>query len=220
MNPKYKILNAYHLKIIAFSTMFIDHFGAVFLPDFSPFRIIGRISFVLFSFLLVEGFIHTSNIRKYLAKMGIWALISEVPYDLAINGSFFDLKSQNIFFTLFFGLLTLCILRTQIDLFIKIILVLCISTIATFCAFDYYFLGIIQIVLLYIFRKSDLWRTISVSILNLVGLLKISVQAYGFLGTIPILFYNGQQGKKTGTLLYSFYAIHLLIFGVIKYYLF
>ena len=71
-------------------------------------RMVGRIGFPIFCFLLVEGFQRSKNLKMYLARLGIFALISEVPFDLAITGSAFELGYQNVFFTLFLGLFTLC----------------------------------------------------------------------------------------------------------------
>lgn len=219
MNIKYKFLNSFQLKLIALATMFIDHLAVIFFEDITFLRIVGRISFVIFSFLLVEGFIHTRNLKKYMAKMGIWAILSEVPYDLAINGSLWDWKSQNIFFTLFCGLLALWIIKSQIDNILKILNIIMIALIATALHFDYYYLGVVQIVLFYVFRKSEIIRTASITVLNCIGFGKLSVQSFSFLGLLTLLFYNGERGRKTGDIFYSFYAIHLLIFAFIKHYL-
>lgn len=83
-----------------------DNLGLYYAYD--VMRMVGRIGFPIFCFLLVEGFCHTANVKMYLARLGIFALITEVPFDLAITGSFFDLRHQNVFFTLFLGLFTLC----------------------------------------------------------------------------------------------------------------
>ena len=135
------------LKIIAMVIMVIDHIGAVilepmltqcglkqamvsqelqqqFLAQYGMLymldmvlRFIGRIAFPIFSFLLVEGFTHTRSRLKYGRNLFIFALVSEIPFDLATKGSFEDVKliggviypySQNVFFTLFIGLLCMC----------------------------------------------------------------------------------------------------------------
>ena len=69
MLSQLQILNSYHLKIIALVTMIIDHIGAIFYPDLVFLRIIGRIAFVLYAFMLVEGVYHTNNIHKYIKKI-------------------------------------------------------------------------------------------------------------------------------------------------------
>lgn len=115
------------LKNIAYVTMFIDHFFAVVFMEmirrqsaagyetdllreiYSAGRAVGRISFVLFAYLAVEGFLHTRSRQAYLRRLGIFALVSEVPFDLAFSGQNIDRQSQNIFFTLFLGVLVLTV---------------------------------------------------------------------------------------------------------------
>ena len=108
-------MTVFSLKIIAIICMLLDHIGAVF-PAFTPplFRWIGRISFPIFAFLITEGCSHTKNMTKYMINMGIFALISEIPFDLAFNQSFYILRdypleinffrSTNIFYTLFISI--------------------------------------------------------------------------------------------------------------------
>lgn len=115
------------LKNIAYATMLIDHFFAVIYVDmirrqsaagentgqmqgvYSAGRAVGRIAFVLFAYLAVEGFRHTRSRRAYLFRLGLFALVSEVPFDLAFSERMIDHGSQNVYFTLFLGVLALVI---------------------------------------------------------------------------------------------------------------
>ncbi|MCR5767845.1 MAG: conjugal transfer protein TraX [Lachnospiraceae bacterium] len=124
-NTSGRWISASVLKTIAIVTMFIDHFGysvvnrweqSVF-QDIGPqgpitaaFRMIGRIAFILFAFLLVEGFANTSNRRKYVLRLLAGAVISEVPFDLISGSGFFNIWDQNIFFTLTIGFCTIWVL--------------------------------------------------------------------------------------------------------------
>ena len=115
------------LKLIAIITMFIDHLGATVLraimrlpavtsdPALSSLwadiynasRDIGRIAFPIFCFLIVEGFCHTRNVWKYAGRLFLFALISEIPFDIALKGSWYYSGKQNVYFTLLIGLLVI-----------------------------------------------------------------------------------------------------------------
>lgn len=115
------------IKNTAYITMFIDHFAAIILVEairkrsvagyetdelweiYSVGRAIGRIAFVLFAYLCVEGFTHTRSRRNYLLRLGGFAFVSEAPFDLAFSGRVVDHESQNIFFTLFLGVLVMTV---------------------------------------------------------------------------------------------------------------
>ncbi|WP_312694011.1 TraX family protein, partial [Caproiciproducens sp.] len=94
-------MSSSQLKVLAVVTMLTDHIGAILFPSVLLFRIIGRLSFPLFCFLISEGLLYTANLKGYLERLFFFALISEVPYDLAFHGTVYYPQSQNVFFTLF-----------------------------------------------------------------------------------------------------------------------
>lgn len=70
-------------------------------------RLIGRIAFPIYCFLIAKGFFYTRDVKKYALRLGIFALISEIPFDLAFNEGWLDLSSNNVYFTLLIGLLVI-----------------------------------------------------------------------------------------------------------------
>lgn len=112
------------VKIIAVAAMLIDHTAAVVLfrmlrtewndglySLYSIMRDIGRLGFPIFCFLLVEGFQRSKNLKKYALRLGIFAFVSEIPFNLAITGHWFHSGYQNVYFTLLLGLTALCAFR-------------------------------------------------------------------------------------------------------------
>ena len=265
-------MNSYQLKIIAITAMFIDHFGAIFITSrgnhdlYLLTRIIGRLAFPIFVFLIIEGFYHTSNVKKYLLRLGLFALLSEIPFDLAFykyhNGVRFlaDLQKameepshykiimnrlmsfQNVFFTLFLGLLLLVLMsmvekhfnKNMLDYAIANALDAGLTIIVCICSFvlrtDYSISGILMIVAFFLFRGNK--TMLSLSILFIMG--AIYCDWIGFLQTnqigkilsifavtamLPIAFYNGEKGKNMKYLFYIFYPAHLFLFFLIEWFL-
>jgi len=102
-------MTAFQLKVIALVCMIIDHMGAVF-PDIFGlgFRVVGRVAFPVYVFLVAEGFKHTKDSLRFLIRLGIFAVLSEPFFDMAIRGAEFPwgvdfLNNTNIFYTLFLG---------------------------------------------------------------------------------------------------------------------
>lgn len=169
--------------------------------------------------MIVEGTRHTKNFHKYLGRLLFWAIISEIPFDFALTGNFISWERQNVFFTLFFSALGIYFLERYKEDYFKILIPSVCMILALITRSDYHILGVAVIFAFY-FSKNIGQKIISISALNLVyGYFFSALQIFGILGLAPIYLYNGQQGKKTGNLYYSFYAVHLFILGLFKYYL-
>jgi len=214
---KYKILSSFHLKLIAMTTMLIDHIGAVLLRDQMILRYIGRISFPIYCFLLVEGYVYSKNIKAYLFRLGIFAVISEIPFDLAFYHQIFNWQHQNVFLTLFIGLLSLYIFdffKKKDNFIFKLIGLASVGICAVAAEYlrtDYGLFGVISIFIFYLLRHEALLRAIAITFLN--GMMS-TIQLYAAGCFIPITLYNGKKGYNGNILklaFYIFYPLHLLI---------
>ena len=216
------------LKTIALLSMTIDHFGAVIIesfmmnPEFDmefwrtlywPFRYIGRVAFPIFCFLLVEGFGHTKNQKKYLFRMFLFALLSEIPFNLAFEGKIIAPGYQNIFWELALGIVLMMVIQkieksrrnTFFNFSLIFLAVLLGAVIAEVLSFDYGEHGIISIAVLYYFRKYK-------GVQLLAGALSFLWYWKAMFGFLPIALYNGKRGRNIKYAFYIFYPSHLLIF--------
>lgn len=264
MENKYKnkgTLTGAVLKNIACFTMFTDHVFAILVYNYLALhpvdgawdpqlakvyhmgRHVGRVSFVLFAFLLVEGVIHTKSRARYLLRLLLFALLSEIPFDLAFSGKTVDWSSQNVYWTLFLGALTLMLWeylgRYHGFLFrigqaavpvIGCITALCFNT-------DYRIMGILLIFVLYRTREASLpVRFFSAGFVILFGtwasnciryagsyttiyLFRFSLRAiYGLFAFALIPFYGGERGRQLPKpFYYGFYPVHLLVlYGIAR----
>lgn len=212
------------LKMTAMITMVIDHIGAAIIEKGFPYawkidmvlRIIGRLSFPIFCFLLAEGFVHTRDRKKYASRLLGFALISEVPFDLAFYDSVFYIGHQNVFFTLFIGILVLTGLqRFRNSLLKQVAVILAGSAAALVLRCDYDAAGVILISLMYLLRYDKTLMLVSGAVMSAaqsVGCFGAAALAY-----IPISAYNGERGQmKLKYTFYWFYSIHLLLFYGIR----
>lgn len=236
------------LKIIAMITMFVDHIGAgileylVWSDALSPeirdilldidqvLRLIGRIAFPLFCFLLVQGFLHTRSRWKYAGNLLIFAFLSEFPFDFMLSSTL-DFSSLNVLFTLFIGLLTLWgIEKVKSNIFLTIPITLAGMTAAAFLHTDYSWMGILLIVSLYLFRKKSLLQCgislilfFAATVIRNIGLYESLSQAilsqlsskYTLVFSFWMIYRcNGKRYIKKGKyFFYLFYPAHLLFLG-------
>lgn len=217
----YRKLDGRMLKIIAVISMFIDHVGAVLFPNIILFRMIGRLAFPIYCFLLVEGARYTHHMLQYMMRMGVFALISELPFDWAFYHRFVYTAHQNVFFTLFIGLVMIWFLEHPMndmeipDIVNKLIIVALAGTAAELLSTDYGFSGIAIILIFYILRERALLKYMIVALICIgMGWL----EAFAILALIPIALYNGQRGSQTKIMQYGFYAFypaHLLLLAMI-----
>ena len=214
-------LNGLLLKSVALITMIIDHYGAIFQPTEMTFRMIGRLAFPIYCFLLVEGFIHTRNIKRYALRLLVFALISEIPFDYAFYRGL-NWGHQNIFFTLLIGLIAMYFIeRKDVQESATPLIAVGAAAAATFLATDYSFIGIIYILVFYYTRNLPTIRRMSLAagIIFLTNLVSTGwIQQYSLLSLPILLTYNNKPGPKIKPLQYSFYLAypaHLALFAAI-----
>ena len=250
MNKKNFSFTSAVLKNIAYLSMLIDHFSVVVFLSYIQWRsaqglsvetereyysigrAVGRIAFVLFAFMAAEGFRYTHSKKKYLLRLGVFALLSEIPFDLAIYGKLYEPNGQNVYFTLFLGVLAL--------LFIKNLtghpLLQCISTIlccvtAAILSTDYMLMGVLLIVTFYLCRKSFMLQCLAGSAVIYFGIVMVYIirywgegvplavffksgmsELYGLAAFVLIYFYDGRKGRQLPKICYYlFYPVHLLV---------
>ena len=166
------------LKMIAMITMLIDHTAVVLIAPFRSLtplyvgmRVIGRLAFPIYCFLIVEGFYHTRSVLKYAFRLFLFALISEIPFDLAFYGTIFYGGHQNVFFTLFLGVVMMYLIQTARTKFSKEQVVLqtlvllasygVVIAAAFYLQADYRVNGLVLILLMFIFhgkKASEIGR--------------------------------------------------------------
>lgn len=221
---KYRSLPQEGLKLIACMAMLLDHIGASLLPGI-PLRLIGRISFPIYCFLLCQGIRHTRSSSKYLFRLGISALLSELPFDLLFYGTL-TLRSQNVMLTLFLGIAMLLTMRKLSKPLGKLLLIGSFCLLADLLNTDYGSKGILLIAL---FGLTDSLRVhltglVLISLLSSFGriyLLGVPVpaQLFGVFALIPIRLYNGRKLSSSRLVqwsFYLFYPVHMLLLLAIK----
>lgn len=216
------------LKTIAMVFMLIDHVAYVMIERGVGFggdwymidrimRGMGRVAFPIFCFTIVEGFQRTSNTKKYLIRLLIFALISEIPFDLAFRGMIFDLSYQNVFWTLAFGLAALMIYNNAfLQSWQKALGMLACFCIPYLIHTDYSIYGVLTIFVMYHFRKEPVVSCLAGYI---VLLIQSTAEMWAIFGFLLILLYNGQRGRGNKMLYYVFYPGHLLLLVLLKPYI-
>lgn len=244
-----RFLTGNMLKGIAAAAMVIDHLAAVVLkgyvnaalPHISSqqlirwnmvyewMRHIGRTAFPLFAFLLVEGFFHTGDRKKYGTRLFLFALLSELPYDLAVYGSICSWEKQNVLFSLFLGLVLLqCMERTGRDdggqgrregkgslpawgrLLLQLLALLAACGLAYICRLDYSYKGMLLIAVFYFLHQYQAAAAVG-------GFCVFSWSPWSFPAFLLLPFYNGRRGQRGYRWFYLFYPLHLLLlYGILQ----
>jgi len=201
-----KGLTSYHLKILAAVTMLIDHIGVVFYPEVSLLRLVGRMSFPLFVWLLVQGEAHTKNVWRYGMRLGVLALISQPVYKAA-----FDVSQLNILVLLLIGLVCLRALRQPLSWAVPIVIASALAVEILPLGYGVYGLGLILL--------TRWFRPNRTGWMGWIGY-HLFWAILGYANQLPVIFvpflftaFNGRRGP-TARWFYGFYPGHLLLLAL------
>lgn len=226
------------MKMIAFFLMLCDHIGFMLIENGMLYgqnamywnmalkttegqkwymiarilRILGRLSFPIFAFFVAEGFQHTGSVYRYARRMLFFAVISEVPFDLACYGTFVYPEYQNVLFTYFLAILAMALMqKARRKLWLQIPVAAIFSFAAYFLHSDYGALGVALICLLYLLRNEAKPRLLLGAVISACESAKFfGVSALSFL---LLSLYRGNRGKaRLKYFFYLMYPAHLLLF--------
>ena len=228
-------ITAMQLRLLAMILMLLDHLWATVVPGNNWMTYVGRMAMPIFAFQIAEGYCHTSNVKKYRNRLLLFALLSEIPFDLVMGGGVFFPYHQNVMFTLLLGLWACAALdkakrKRTVEGWLKgglTALAACLIGLVTLV--DYGFMGIAMVILFFLLRDFPLAKVaqlIAMVLLNIVFFegqslilplggreIFFPVQGFAVLALIPIWLYNGEKGrggKAAQYAAYAFYPLHLL----------
>ena len=235
-------LTSFHLHIMAMAFMLCDHIWATVVSGNDWMTNIGRIAFPIFAFMIAEGFFYTKDVKKYAKKMFVFALISEVPFNLVVGSRIFYPIHQNVLWTFLIGIGLMWInenakgekLPKRFLVAVITVIMGYILGIISFC--DYYSAGVLTVLVFYFFRGRKWWNFvlqalclwyINTEILsgfyyewNIFGMeIEVLRQSFAMFALVPIWLYKGKQGfynKGIKALYYWFYPAHLFVLWMIR----
>jgi hypothetical protein len=230
------------LHLLAMAFMLCDHLWGTVVPGNDWLTCIGRIAFPIFAFLIVEGYFHTKNLKKYIGRMLLFAVLSEIPFNLAMGSRLIYPIHQNVLWSFLISLGLICWNEKVKE---KRLWLRCLTACATLLIgaavglvtmVDYYHAGILTVLIFYFFRGKKWWCYVGQLLclwyinVEMLGGFGYEVQLFGqtrflmrqgfaLLALIPIWLYRGKRGYYSKWLQYAyygFYPAHLLVLGIIK----
>ncbi len=227
------------LKFIACIFMLIDHLaygllhnylvahGMDIAPDtykdlntfYDICKGVGRLAFPIFTFFLVEGFMRTRSVKKYALRLLLFALLSELPFDLGLFGKTVRFEHQNIMLTFFIALLMLSVIRflcantlglSKVVFYLaNICTVIAFADIAVILKTDYSWKCMVLAAVLYYTRSTGAFRL-------LCGAIATCWEKYAPISFLLLFFYDPEKPPKYKYAFYVFYPLHLIIIWMIS----
>jgi len=236
-----RFLNKNMLQLLAVFFMLLDHLWAWLVSGNNWMTYAGRLAFPIFAFLIAEGYAHTSDRKKYAKRLLLFALISEIPFNLFYAGGPIFPFHQNTIFTLLLGLLAIDHMERFKNTPVRkqrlkqagwLFLIFLFSVLGFP---DYGYQGVLMVVVFHLTRGvrfEKLWQLAAMVLINIrlfegmvipveIGTMHFEFPTQGFavLALIPIWMYNGKAGKKSKFLQYGFYVfypLHMLILYALR----
>ena len=232
------------LHIMAMIFMLCDHLWGTIVPGNDWLTCIGRISFPIFAFMIVEGYFHTSNLKKYAGRLFVFALISEIPFNLALGSRIFYPIHQNVLwsFLISLGLIHWNEKAKKSGKLWKRLVVGTASVILGYLGgiltmVDFYHAGVLTVLAFYFFRGRKWYNYLGQFVtlwyinmemlggysymIEIMGKTYFLVrQSFAMLALVPIWLYSGRRGyhsKAFQYFCYWFYPVHLLVLGLLKF---
>lgn len=239
---KFDGISAFVLHMLAMLFMLCDHLWATLVPGNMWLTCIGRMAFPIFAFLLVEGIHYTRDRKKYLTRLLVLALVSEIPFNLMYDGGVWYPFHQNVIWT--FLISFVCIsgiekLRKKGRPWLTVLGIAGIAIVgallALLLATDYFGGGVLTVILFYLFRGRKWWQLAGqaaglywINCVLLGGLfipveigghyLEIPQQGFALFALLFIWLYRGRQGLHNRSVqigCYAFYPAHMLLLALI-----
>lgn len=233
---------SFSLHVMAMAFMLCDHLWATFMTNQEWMTCVGRAAYPIFAFMIVEGYFHTNNLKAYVKRLFIFALLSEIPFNLVMGSQLFFPIHQNVLFTFLIGIFLIWLnerARKKGKLWINILTgvgTVVLGTVLGIVTFvDFYNGGVLMILTFYFFRGRKWWcylgQLAAMYYINweLISGFSYELELFGepfffvrqgfaLLALIPIWLYQGEQGyhsKGFRYFCYSFYPVHLLVLGIL-----
>lgn len=230
------------LHIMAMAFMLLDHLWGTIVPGNDWMTCIGRIAYPIFAFMIVEGYFRTSNLKKYVKRLLLFAVLSEIPFNLVMGSSLFYPFHQNVLWTF---LIAIALMHWNEKakgsgklwkrIVVGILSVMVGYLVGLLTMVDFYHAGVLMVLVFYFFRQGRWWSYVGQFVcmyyinmemlggfvyeVEFLGMdLVLARQGFALLALIPIWLYRGKQGyhsKGFQLFNYMFYPLHLLVLGIL-----
>jgi len=220
-------MTSFAIKIIACITMFLDHIKYA-IPSAQNFFTIygGRLSFPLFAFLITEGYVHTKNLKKYVTRLMLFGIISQIPF-MFFRTLVGEWKMLNIMFTMLLGILAIFVYDKINKKYVSLLVVVLIVFLGYVLKVDYGAYGVLTVFIIYVFKNNKKIFSVAYGTLifiyyyywfrnQVIEMPNILYLICTLFSIIIISFYNGKQGRKIKYFFYWFYPIHMIIVYLIS----